>query len=110
YDVTLQALSGAMSITGDDDPDAPPVRWGHPIGGLAGGLYGTIAVLGALRQAKRGGSGRHIDLSLLDVQIALHAYRVPQALTLGAQFRPQPNQGGSGARPYGPFLTKDGRW
>jgi crotonobetainyl-CoA:carnitine CoA-transferase CaiB-like acyl-CoA transferase len=110
YDVTLQALGGAMSITGDVDPDAPPVRWGHPIGGIAGALYGTIAVLGALRQVKSGGAGRHIDLSLLDVQVALHSYRVPQALTLGVTFGPQPNQGGSGARPYGPFLTKDKRW
>jgi crotonobetainyl-CoA:carnitine CoA-transferase CaiB-like acyl-CoA transferase len=59
---------------------------------------------------KQGGSGCHFDLSLLDVQIALHSYRVPQALTLGVNFGPQPRQGGSGARPYGPFQTKDGRW
>ena len=45
YDVTLQALSGAMSITGNGDADDPPIRWGHPVGGLAGGLYGAIAVL-----------------------------------------------------------------
>jgi crotonobetainyl-CoA:carnitine CoA-transferase CaiB-like acyl-CoA transferase len=110
YDVTLQALGGAMSITGDVGPAASPVRWGHPIGGLAGALYGTVAILSALRRVKQGGSGCHFDLSLLDVQIALHSYRVPQALTLGVNFGPQPRQGGSGARPYGPFQTKDGRW
>jgi len=110
YDVTLQALGGAMSITGDVGSDAPPVRWGHPIGGLAGALYGTVAVLAALRQVKGEEAGTHTDLSLLDVQIALHAYRVPQALTLGINFGPQPREGGSGARPYGPFPTKDRRW
>jgi crotonobetainyl-CoA:carnitine CoA-transferase CaiB-like acyl-CoA transferase len=110
YDVTLQALGGSMSITGDVDPAAPPVRWGHPIGGLAGALYGAIGVMSALRQVKSGAAGTHIDLSLLDVQVALHSYRVPQALTLGVTFGPQPRQGGSGARPYGPFLTKDERW
>src|SRR4029079_17919038 len=79
YDVTLQALSGAMSITGNGGVDDPPIRWGHPVGGLAGGLYGAIAVLASLRDVRRGRPSRHTDLSLLDIQIALHSYRVPQA-------------------------------
>ena len=110
YDVTLQALSGAMSITGNGGADDPPIRWGHPIGGLAGGLYGAIAVLASLRDVRRGRPSRHTDLSLLDIQIALHTYRVPQALTLGMEFGPEPRAGGSGARPYGVYPTKDGRW
>lgn len=110
YDVTLQALSGAMSITGNGGADDPPIRWGHPVGGLAGGLYGAIAVLGALRNVRRGRPSRHFDLALLDVQIALHAYRVPQAIDLGVDFAPQPRSGGSGARPYGVYPTSDGRW
>lgn len=110
YDVTLQALSGSMSITGNGGPDDPPIRWGHPVGGLAGGLYGTIAVLASLRDVRRGRPSRHTDLSLLDIQIALHAYRVPQAIDLGVDFRPQPRSGGSGARPYGVYPTADGRW
>jgi crotonobetainyl-CoA:carnitine CoA-transferase CaiB-like acyl-CoA transferase len=110
YDVTLQALGGSMSITGNGHEDDPPIRWGHPVGGLAGGLYGAIAVLASLRDVRRGRASRHIDLSLLDIQIALHAYRVPQALDLGVDFAPQPRSGGSGARPYGVFGTSDGRW
>ena len=110
YDVTLQALSGAMSITGNGHDDDPPIRWGHPVGGLAGGLYGTIAVMASLRDVRRGRSSRHTDLSLLDIQIALHAYRVPQALDLGIDFKPAPRAGGSGARPYGIYGTGDGRW
>ena len=54
YDVTLQALSGAMSITGNGNKDDPPIRWGHPVGGLAGGLYGAIAVFASLRDVRRG--------------------------------------------------------
>jgi crotonobetainyl-CoA:carnitine CoA-transferase CaiB-like acyl-CoA transferase len=110
YDVTLQALSGSMSITGNGGADDPPIRWGHPIGGLAGGLYGAIATLASLRDVRRGRPARHIDLSLLDIQIALHAYRVPQAVDLDVDFRPQPRSGGSGARPYGVYPTGDGRW
>ena len=110
YDVTLQALSGAMSITGNGSKDDPPIRWGHPVGGLAGGLYGAIAVLASLRDVRRGRPSRHTDLSLLDIQIALHAYRVPQTLDLGVDFKPEPRAGGSGARPYGIYGTGDGRW
>ena len=110
YDVTLQALSGSMSITGNGGDDDPPIRWGHPIGGLAGGLYGAVAVLASLRDVRRGRPSRHTDLSLLDIQIALHAYRVPQAIDLGVKFGPQPRSGGSGARPYGVYPTRDGRW
>jgi crotonobetainyl-CoA:carnitine CoA-transferase CaiB-like acyl-CoA transferase len=110
YDVTLQALSGSMSITGNGRDGDPPIRWGHPIGGLAGGLYGTVAVLASLRDVRRGREPRHIDLSLFDIQIALHAYRVPQAVDLGVDFTPEPRAGGSGARPYGVYGTKDGRW
>ncbi len=83
YDVTLQALSGSMSITGNGRETDPPVRWGHPVGGLAGGLYGTIAVLAALRDVSRGRPSRHIDLSLFDIQAALHTYRIPQTLDVG---------------------------
>ena len=99
-----------MSITGNGGEDDPPIRWGHPIGGLAGGLYGAIAVLASLRDVRRGRPSRHTDISLLDIQIALHAYRVPQALDLGVEFGPEPRAGGSGARPYGVFGTGDGRW
>ncbi|MEZ3158908.1 CoA transferase [Microbacterium sp. BWT-B31] len=110
YDVTLQALSGSMSITGNGGADDEPVRWGHPVGGLAGGLYGAIAVLAALRDVSRGRTSRHIDLSLFDIQAALHTYRIPQTLDVGMEFGPAPRAGGSGARPYGVYPTADGRW
>jgi crotonobetainyl-CoA:carnitine CoA-transferase CaiB-like acyl-CoA transferase len=110
YDVTLQALSGAMSITGNGREGDPPIRFGHPIGGLAGGLYGTIGVLAALRDVRRGREARHVDLALLDIQVALHCYRVPQTLDVGMQFGPEPRNGGSGARPYGVYATGDGRF
>jgi crotonobetainyl-CoA:carnitine CoA-transferase CaiB-like acyl-CoA transferase len=110
YDVTLQALSGSMSITGNGGVNDPPVRWGHPVGGLAGGLYGAIAVLAGLRDVSRGRPSRHIDLSLFDIQAALHTYRIPQTLDVGMVFGPEPRSGGSGARPYGVYRTGDDRW
>jgi crotonobetainyl-CoA:carnitine CoA-transferase CaiB-like acyl-CoA transferase len=110
YDVTLQAIGGSMSITGNGGQDDPPIRWGHPIGGLAGGLYGAVGVLAALRDVRRGRPSRHIDIALLDIQIALHSYRVPQTFDVGMEFAPEPRAGGSGARPYGIYPTREGRW
>lgn len=111
YDVTVQALSGAMSITGSDDPDGMPCRWGVPVGDMAGGFYAVIGILAALADRAHTGQGQAIDIALLDGQLALHTYRVPQAFGAGMTFgAPQPRRGGAGTVPYGPFLCGDGSW
>jgi len=107
----MQALAGGMSITGNGTPDGEPVRWGVPIGDLAGSLYAVIAVLAALEEQDRTGQGQMIDIALLDCQLALNTYRVPQAFGAGVEFRSgAPRRGGAGTVPYGPFLCGDGQW
>lgn len=111
YDITVQALAGGMSITGNGGPDAIPCRWGVPVGDLAGSLYAAIAVLAALEERDRTGRGQAIDLALLDCQLALNLYRVPQTFGSGARFAAAaPRRGGAGTVPYGPFRCGDGRW
>lgn len=109
YDATIQALGGGMSITGVDNPATPPVRWGNPVGGIGGAFYAVIGVLAALRRKRRTGAGASLDISLLDCQLAMHAYRAPPAAQ-GRNYSAQPGRGGSGALPYGPFRTSEGRW
>ena len=111
YDATIQALGGGMSITGTGRAEDPPVRWGNPIGGIGGALYAALGILVALRRqrAQEGAPGASLDISLLDAQLAMHAYRVPQVHG-GARFAATPHRGGNGAMPYGPFLAGDGRW
>ncbi len=109
YDATVQALGGGMSITGTGDPEDPPVRWGNPIGGIGGALYGVLGILVALRRRRILGQGAALDIALLDAQLAMQAYRVPQAHG-GATFAATPHRGGNGAMPYGPFRCGDGRW
>lgn len=109
YDVTIQAVSGVMSITGSDLPGSAPVRWGNPIGGIAGGLYAVIGILAALQRRDRTGQGAWLDVALFDAQLALHGYRVPTAMS-GRRYAPEAHRGGSGALPYGPFLARDSRW
>lgn len=109
YDVTIQAASGVMGITGTGRVDSAPVRWGNPIGGIAGALYAVIGILSALHRRRRTGQGAWLDVALVDAQLALHAYRVPPAMS-GRRYAPEAHRGGSGALPYGPFLCGDGRW
>ena len=103
-DIGCSGSHEARSFCSTSSPAAFIAIW------LAGGLYGAIATLASLRDVRRGRPSRHTDLSLLDIQVALHSYRVPQAIDLGIDFRPQPRSGGSGARPYGVYPTADGRW
>src|SRR5437867_2657866 len=63
FDLALQAMGGAMSLTGE--PGRDPVRMGLPMGDLSGGMFGAFAVAGALYQRTVTGAGAHIDLSLL---------------------------------------------
>lgn len=69
YDIVAQALSGMMSITGTAGGE--PLRCGVSIGDLSGALYGVIGILAALRTRERTGSGQHVDIALLDCQVAL---------------------------------------
>jgi crotonobetainyl-CoA:carnitine CoA-transferase CaiB-like acyl-CoA transferase len=72
YDYLAQALGGLMSVTGerDDRPGGGPQKVGIAISDILTGLYATIGILGALRERETSGKGQHIDLALLDVQVA----------------------------------------
>jgi len=68
YDIVAQALGGTMSITGA--PGGEPMRCGISIGDLAAALYAVVAVLAALRARDRTGVGQHLDIAMLDCQVA----------------------------------------
>lgn len=72
YDITVQALSGAMSITAE--PDGKPVKMGSPVGDVGGAFYGAIGILAALHERKRSGRGRKLDVALLDANVAMLSY------------------------------------
>ncbi|MYJ57884.1 MAG: CoA transferase, partial [Chloroflexi bacterium] len=60
---------GVMSITGH--PGGPPPRPGYSIGDMAGGMYTAIGVLAALHERESSGLGQHVDVAMLDAQVAL---------------------------------------
>jgi crotonobetainyl-CoA:carnitine CoA-transferase CaiB-like acyl-CoA transferase len=68
YDFVAQGMGGFMAITGEEG--GQPLRAGVAMADVTTGLYATISLLAALRHAERTGEGQHIDISLLDTQIA----------------------------------------
>ncbi|WP_240096470.1 CaiB/BaiF CoA transferase family protein [Thermomonas flagellata] len=71
YDAMVQAMGGIMSLTGE--PDGPPQKAGVAHADLFAGLHGVIAIQAALWQRERSGRGQHIDIALLDCQVAMLA-------------------------------------
>lgn len=109
YDFIIQGIGGFMSITGERDgqPGGGPQKAGVAIADLATGLYSTIAVLAALAHRDRTGEGQHVDMALLDVQVALLANMNTNFLASG---QPPVRWGNAHPNivPYQTFQTSDG--
>jgi formyl-CoA transferase len=75
YDFLVQGMGGLMSVTGerDDLPGGGPQKVGVALTDLMTGMYATVAVLAALTHRDRTGEGQHIDMALLDTQVAMLA-------------------------------------
>jgi crotonobetainyl-CoA:carnitine CoA-transferase CaiB-like acyl-CoA transferase len=72
YDPIVQAMGGLMSVTGerDGEPGAGPQRVGVAVTDMMTAIYAVSGILAALLHRNRSGEGQHIDLALLDVQVA----------------------------------------
>lgn len=105
FDQVVQAMGGGMSITGT--PETGPMRAGIPIGDLGGGVFGALGVLAAIAERERTGRGRHVDVSMLDVQISLLNYMATMYLLSGQV--PQGIGNGHFVHvPYNAYPTADG--
>ncbi len=109
YDFMIQGMGGMMSVTGepDDAPGGGPQRAGVPIADIITGMYASIAICAALAQRERSGVGQHLDLALLDSQIALLAYQNTNYFATGVP----PKRIGNlhpNIVPYQPFRASDG--
>jgi len=109
YDLMIQGLGGMMSVTGapDDEPGGGPMRAGVAVTDLFTGMYGTVGILAALYHRERTGEGQHIDMGLLDTQVAVLANQGMSYLVSGEAPKRQGNSHPS-IVPYQSFATKDG--
>jgi glutaryl-CoA transferase len=109
YDFMIQGMGGLMSVTGerDDLPGGGPQRVGVPIVDIMTGMYATIAVCAALANRAETGAGQHLDLALLDTQVAFLSNQAMNYLATGEV----PGRLGNAHPnivPYQTFKTRDG--
>ncbi|WP_299851951.1 CaiB/BaiF CoA-transferase family protein [uncultured Roseovarius sp.] len=105
YDLMAQAYGGIMSLTGA--PDGEPMKVAVGIADVMCGMYASTGILAALRHRDQTGEGQHIDLALVDTQIAWLINEGVNYLTSGDV----PQRRGNGHPnivPYQVFPTRDG--
>jgi crotonobetainyl-CoA:carnitine CoA-transferase CaiB-like acyl-CoA transferase len=105
YDFIMQGMGGLMGVTGA--PDGEPMRAGVALTDIMTGMYAVNGILAALLHRARTGAGQHIDVALLDVQVAAMANQALYYLVTGQN----PGRHGNAHAsivPYQAFATKDG--
>ncbi len=104
FDVTIQAMSGIMSVTGE--PDGPPVKCGVPVADFTAGLYGAMSICAQLRAVAQTGKGVHIDVPMMGTSLAIAALQTSEYFGVGKD----PVKLGSAHprnAPYQAFKAKD---
>lgn len=105
YDFLVQGEGGLMSLTGE--ADGPPLKAGVGIADVLTGMYATVGILAAVEARHTSGRGQHIDLALMDAQIAMLINQGVGFLTDGTV---PPRRGNDHPTivPYGTFPASDG--
>ena len=105
YDFIVQGMGGIMSITGE--PDGPPQKGGVAFADLFTGVYSVVAILAALHDRARTGTGTHIDMALLDTQVAVLGNQALNWMASGV-VPVRMGNGHANLAPYQSFPTADG--
>jgi crotonobetainyl-CoA:carnitine CoA-transferase CaiB-like acyl-CoA transferase len=105
YDFMIQGMSGVMSITGM--PDGEPMKVGVAFSDIFAGLHAVIGIQAALLHREKTGHGQHIDISLLDSQVAVLANQALNYL-VGGKVPQRLGNAHPNIVPYQTFETKDG--
>ncbi|MFB6357125.1 MAG: CaiB/BaiF CoA transferase family protein, partial [bacterium] len=105
FDLSIQGLSGLMSLTGD--PDGPPTKFGTSISDILSGIYAAFGTTMALYHREKTGEGQYVDVGMLDSMVSLLTYQAGRYFATGevpermGNFHPT-------ISPYETFKTEDG--
>lgn len=105
FDLTVQAMSGIMSVTGE--AGGAPVKCGVPLADFSAGLYAAFSVVCALRTAQASGQGAHVDVPMLGATLGIAALQTSEYFGSGKD----PAKLGSAHprnAPYQAFKCRDG--
>jgi len=105
YDFLVQGEAGLMSLTGE--AEGPPLKAGVGIADIVCGMYATVGILAAVVARQSSGRGQHIDLALMDAQVAMLVNQGVAYLTDG-QVPPRRGNDHPTIVPYGTFPASDG--
>jgi formyl-CoA transferase len=76
FDLTIQAMSGLMSVTGE--AGGAPVKCGVPVSDFTAGLYGAFSIASTLRRVAQTGQGTHLDISMLGATLGIAALQTSE--------------------------------
>jgi CoA:oxalate CoA-transferase len=106
-DLTIQAASGIMSVTGA--PDGPPMKAGPTLVDFMGGIHLYGAILTALYERERSGEGRLVEVAMQEtVYSSLAASFEYYHRTGNPPPRTGNRQAGLSSTPYNVYPTLDG--
>ncbi len=105
YDLMAQGFGGIMSLTGE--PEGQPMKVGVGIADVMCGMYACTGILAALNHRNATGEGQHIDLALVDAQMAWLINEGTNYLLSGDLPKRRGN-GHPNIVPYQVFETSDG--
>ncbi len=107
FDLTMQAMSGIMSITGE--PGGEPTKCGLPLCDFAAALYGAFAITAALHERARTGKGQNLDIAMLGTALAIAALQTSEYFGTGKDPRKLGSAHPRNA-PYQAFRAADGHF
>ena len=105
FDLTVQAMSGIMSITGEEG--SAPVKCGVPLADFSAGLYAAFSIAAALRAAQASGQGVHLDVPMLGATLGIAALQTSEYFGSGRDPRALGSAHPRNA-PYRVFRSCDG--
>lgn len=81
FDLTMQAMAGIMSVTGE--PDSAPVKCGVPLCDFVSALYGAFGVSSAIVERGKTGKGQQIDVAMLAATLGVSALQTSEYFGTG---------------------------
>jgi CoA:oxalate CoA-transferase len=107
-DITVQAMSGVLSITGF--PDMPPVKAGPALADFLGGVHLYAALVTALFEREKTGRGQQVEVAMMEAVYPTLASNL--GLHYGTRGSVPPRtgnrHGGMAEAPYNVYPTRDG--
>jgi crotonobetainyl-CoA:carnitine CoA-transferase CaiB-like acyl-CoA transferase len=105
FDMTVQAMSGVMSVTGE--PGGRPAKCGVPIADFSAGLYAAYSIAACLAKVRGGGDGEYIDVSMLGSMLGIAHLQTSELFGTGRDPKPLGSAHPMNA-PYAAFRCRDG--